>query len=45
MSMKQVRLGAVYYQMLVELSKVVKKKPENFVGDLINAEYGEKKGR
>ena len=45
MSMKQVRLGAVYYQMLVELSKVANKKPENFLGDMINAEYGKKKSR
>ena len=43
MSMKQVKLGAVYYQMLLELSKHAKKKPENFLGDLINAEYGKKK--
>ena len=43
MTMKQVRLGAVYYQMFVELSKVAKKKPENFLGDLVSTEYGKKK--
>ena len=43
MNMKQVKLGAVYYQMLIELSKAAKKKAENFLGDLINAEYGKKK--
>ena len=43
MSMKQVKLGAVSYQMLLELNKHAKKKPENFLGDLINAEYGKKK--
>ena len=43
MSMKQVKLGAVYYQMLLELSKQAKKKPENFLGDLISVEYGKKK--
>ena len=43
MSMKQVKMGAVYFQMLLELSKQGKKKPENYLGDLISAEYGKKK--
>ena len=43
MNMKQVKMGAVYYQMLLELSKHAKKKPENFLGDLISIEYGKKK--
>ena len=43
MNMRQVKLGGVYYQMLVELSKAAKKKPENFLGDLISTEYGKKK--
>ena len=42
MSMKQVRLGAVYYQMLLKLSKQENKKPENYLGDLIT-EYRKKK--
>ena len=36
MSMKQVKLGAVYYQMLLELSKHAKKKPENFLEAISN---------
>jgi len=40
---EQVRLIAVYYQMLLELSNHAKKKPENFLGDLISTEYGKKK--
>ena len=44
MNIKQVKVGAVYYQMLLELSKHAKKKPENFLGDLISStEYGKKK--
>ena len=43
MIMKQVKLGAVDYQMLLELSKHAKKKSENFLGDLISTEYGKKK--
>ena len=40
MSMKTVKLGAVYYQMLLELSKAARKKPENYLGDLISDIYG-----
>ena len=42
MSMKTVKLGAVYYQMLVELSKAAKQKPENYLGDVISNLYGRK---
>ena len=43
MSMKQVKVGPVYYEMLVELSKKSGKKPENFLGDLIAEKYQGKK--
>ena len=43
MNMKQVKVGTVYYQMLLELSKHAKKKQENFSADLVSAEYGKKK--
>ena len=42
MNMKSIAVSAVYYQMLVELSKKAKKSPENYMGDLINDTYGKK---
>ena len=42
MTMKSVAVSAVYYQMLIELSKKAKKSPENYMGDLINETYGSK---
>ncbi len=43
MSMKQVKVGPVYYEMLVELCKKVGKKQENYLADLIAADYQTKK--
>ena len=40
--MKQVKVSAVVYQMIVELSKSARKSPENFIGDLITTTYSNK---
>ena len=37
--MRSVKLGNVYYFMLLELSKKVKKKPENYLADLLTKTY------
>ncbi len=42
MSMKQVKVNPVYYQMLLERSKKAGKKPENHLADLIAADYQSK---
>ena len=39
MSMKQVKIGPVYYQMLLELCKSAGKKQENYLADLIAEKY------
>ena len=39
MSMKQVKVNPVYYQMLIERAKKAGKKPENYLADLIAADY------
>ena len=40
MSMKQVKVNPVVFQMIQELSKASKKKPEHYLGDLITNVYG-----
>lgn len=40
--MKQVKVSAVVYQMIIELSKSARKSPENFLGDLITNAYSKK---
>ncbi len=37
--MKQVKIGVIYYQMLVERSRKKGKTPENYLADLIATDY------
>jgi hypothetical protein len=40
--MKQIRINDLYYEMLIDIAKSARKKPEEFIEQLIKSTYNKK---